>query len=139
MEVKAVYTENGHRSHDPQFFWCAASSGAPRQPERADRCSGVCGRIARQNHRADRRLPRDARAVHSAEYLRFLAEAWDEMVGAWRCGAGDDRQHPPVRPAATYPTSIVGKLGWTRMIGVSIGGGGTGQPGRRLRGRVRGR
>src|SRR5258708_29497344 len=50
--------------------------------------------------------------VHSAEYLRFLAEAWDEWSALGDAGSEMIANIHPVRQAATYPTSIIGKLGW---------------------------
>ena len=110
--MKAVYTER-HRSHDPQFFLVrGVVRRTTEQPERADR---LLRGLAAGSHQliepvAFGQGPR-AR-VHSADYLRFLAEAWDQWSALGDAGPEMIANIHPVRQAATYPTSIVGKLGW---------------------------
>ena len=110
--MKAVYTDR-HRSHDPQFFLVRGLvRRSTEQPERADR---LLKGLASGSHdivdpAAFGQGPR-AR-VHSAEYLRFLADAWDEWSALGDSGPEMIANIHPVRQAATYPTSIVGKLGW---------------------------
>ncbi len=110
--MKAVYTDR-HRSHDPQFFLVRGLvRRTTEQPERADR---LLKGLASGSHdivepSAFGQGPR-AR-VHSAEYLRFLADAWDEWSALGDSGPEMIANIHPVRQAATYPTSIVGKLGW---------------------------
>jgi acetoin utilization deacetylase AcuC-like enzyme len=75
--VKAVHTEL-HRSHDPQFFLVrGVVKRTTEQPERADRL--LAGLKAGEHQLVEPTVfgqgPR-AR-VHSAEYLSFLADAWD--------------------------------------------------------------
>ena len=122
--MKAVYTER-HRSHDPQFFLVrGVVRRTTEQPERADR---LLKGLAAGSHQlieptAFGQGPR-AR-VHSAEYLRFLADAWDEWSALGDAGPEMIANIHPVRQAATYPTSIVGKLGWhTADTGCPIGPG----------------
>ena len=50
--------------------------------------------------------------VHSPEYLGFLAEAWDAWSALGDAGPEMIANIHPVRHAATYPTHIVGRLGW---------------------------
>lgn len=50
--------------------------------------------------------------VHSAEYLSFLAEAWDAWSALGDAGGEMIANIHPVRNAGTYPTHIVGRLGW---------------------------
>jgi acetoin utilization deacetylase AcuC-like enzyme len=50
--------------------------------------------------------------VHSPEYLRFLEEAWDAWSALGDAGPEMIANVHPVRNAATYPTHIVGRLGW---------------------------
>jgi acetoin utilization deacetylase AcuC-like enzyme len=110
--VKAVYTER-HRSHDPQFFLVrGVVRRTTEQPERADR---LLKGLAAGSHdivepTAFGQGPR-AR-VHSAEYLRFLADAWDEWSALGDAGPEMIANIHPVRQHATYPIHIVGKLGW---------------------------
>jgi acetoin utilization deacetylase AcuC-like enzyme len=110
--LKAIYTER-HRSHDPQFFLVrGVVRRTTEQPERADR---LLRGLAAGSHElieptAFGQGPR-AR-VHSAEYLRFLADAWDEWSALGDAGSEMIANIHPVRRDATYPIHIVGKLGW---------------------------
>jgi acetoin utilization deacetylase AcuC-like enzyme len=110
--VKAVYTEL-HRSHDPQFFLVrGVVKRTTDQPERADR---LLKGLKDGNHTlieptAFGQGPRAA--VHSPAYLRFLESAWDEWSALPDSGPEMIANMHPVRHAATYPTHIVGKLGW---------------------------
>jgi acetoin utilization deacetylase AcuC-like enzyme len=110
--VKAVYTEL-HRSHDPQFFLVrGVVRRTTEQPERADRL--LAGLQAGKHQLVEPTMfgqgPR-AR-VHSAEYLRFLEEAWDAWTALGDSGSEMIGNLHPVRYGATYPTHIVGRLGW---------------------------
>jgi acetoin utilization deacetylase AcuC-like enzyme len=110
--VKAVYSER-HRSHDPQFFLVRGIvKKTTEQPERADR---LLKGLAAGKHRlaeptAFGQGPR--LRVHSIEYLNFLAEAWDAWSALGDAGPEMIANIHPVRHAATYPTHIVGRLGW---------------------------
>jgi len=110
--LKAIYTER-HRGHDPQFFLVrGVVTRTTEQPERADR---LLKGLAAGHHQlieptAFGQGPR-AR-VHSPEYLSFLAHAWDEWAALGDAGPEMIANIHPVRNAATYPTHIVGKLGW---------------------------
>jgi len=110
--VKAVYSEQ-HRSHDPQFFLVrGVIKRTTEQPERADRL--LAGLKAGRHQLVEPTMfgqgPR-AR-VHSVEYLSFLAEAWDAWSALGDAGSEMIANMHPVRNAATYPTHIVGRLGW---------------------------
>jgi acetoin utilization deacetylase AcuC-like enzyme len=110
--VKAVYSER-HCSHDPQFFLVrGVVKRTTEQPERADRLlKGLKdGKHTLIEPTAFGQGPR-AR-VHSPEYLRFLESAWDEWSDLPDSGPEMIANMHPVRHAATYPTHIVGKLGW---------------------------
>ncbi len=110
--MKAVYTEL-HRSHDPQFFLVrGVVRRTTEQPERADRLlAGLkAGRHRLVEPTTFGQGPR-AR-VHSAEYLGFLADAWDAWSALGDAGAEMIANMHPVRNAGTYPTHIVGRLGW---------------------------
>ena len=130
--MKAVYTEL-HRSHDPQFFLVrGVVRRTTEQPERADRLlAGLkAGKHVLVAPTAFGQGPR-AR-VHSPEYLRFLEEAWDAWTALGDAGPEMIANVHPVRNAATYPTHIVGRLGWhTADTGCPIG---PGHLGRRVRG-----
>ena len=85
--MKAVYTEL-HRSHDPQFFLVrGVIKRTTEQPERADRL--LAGLKAGKHTLVEPTVfgqgPR-AR-VHSAEYLRFLEEAWEAWAALGDSGA----------------------------------------------------
>jgi len=110
--LKAVYSEL-HRSHDPQFFLVrGVVQRTTEQPERADRLlAGV--RAGGHTLIEPTEFGQGPRArVHSADYLRFLADAWDEWVALGDAGSEMIANIHPVRHAATYPTHIVGQLGW---------------------------
>jgi len=122
--VKAVYTEL-HRSHDPQFFLVrGVVRRTTEQPERADRL--LAGLAAGKHQLVTPTVfgqgPR--MRVHSAEYLGFLAEAWDAWSALGDAGPEMIANVHPVRHGATYPTHIVGRLGWhTADTGCPIGPG----------------
>jgi acetoin utilization deacetylase AcuC-like enzyme len=110
--VKAVHTEL-HRGHDPQFFLVrGVVRRTTEQPERADRL--LAGLKAGKHQLVEPTLfgqgPR-AR-VHSAEYLGFLADAWEAWSALGDAGTEMIANMHPVRNAGTYPTHIVGRLGW---------------------------
>lgn len=110
--MKAVYSER-HRIHDPQFFLVrGVVRRTTEQPERADRLlAGV--KAGSHTLIAPQEFGQGPRArVHSADYLAFLAEAWDEWVALGDSGPEMIANIHPVRHAATYPTHIIGKLGW---------------------------
>jgi acetoin utilization deacetylase AcuC-like enzyme len=110
--VKAVYTER-HRSHDPKFFLVrGVVKRTTEQPERADRLlKGLRdGRHTLIEPTVFGQGPRAA--VHSPEYLRFLEQAWSEWSNLPDSGPEMIANIHPARHAATYPTHIIGKLGW---------------------------
>jgi acetoin utilization deacetylase AcuC-like enzyme len=120
--VKAVYTDL-HRSHDPQFFLVrGVVKRTTEQPERADR---LLSGLAAGKHQlvAPSVFGQGPRMrVHSAEYLGFLAEAWEAWTALGDAGPEMIANVHPVRHAATYPTHIVGRLGWhTADTGCPIG------------------
>ncbi len=110
--MKAVHSED-HRSHDPKFFLVRGQvKPAADQPERADRLlaglkAGHHTVVAPQAHGTGARA-----RVHSPDYLAFLAQAWEEWEALPDHGAEMIANIHPVREAATYPTHIVGRLGW---------------------------
>jgi acetoin utilization deacetylase AcuC-like enzyme len=110
--MKAIY-DAAHIDHDPQFF---LQRGQVRRttevPERADRLlAGL--KKGRHEILPPRRFGlAPVAAVHTPEYLAFLAEAH----AAWKA-LGDSGPEiipniHPSRHAATYPESIVGRAGW---------------------------
>lgn len=110
--MKAVYSDL-HRSHDPQFYLVrGVVKRTTEQPERADRL--LAGLMAGGHHLvAPTDFGQGPRArVHSPEYLAFLAEAWDAWAALGDSGSEMIPNVHPVRNAGTYPTHIVGRLGW---------------------------
>ncbi|MCP3472300.1 histone deacetylase family protein [Bradyrhizobium sp. CCGUVB1N3] len=110
--MKAVHTEL-HRSHDPQFFLVrGVVKRTTEQPERADRLlKGL--KDGKHQLVEPTTFGQGPRArVHSPEYLAFLSEAWDAWSALGDSGPEMIGNIHPVRHAATYPTHIVGKLGW---------------------------
>jgi acetoin utilization deacetylase AcuC-like enzyme len=110
--VKAVYSDK-HSSHDPQFFLVRGQvKRTTEQPERAVR---LLKGLNDGNHTiiAPTEFGQGPRArVHSAEYLRFLEEGWDEWTRLADYGAEMIANFHPNRVAGAYPTHIIGKLGW---------------------------
>ncbi|MCK6450303.1 MAG: histone deacetylase family protein [Alphaproteobacteria bacterium] len=111
--MKTVYSE-GHRTHDPQFFLVrGVVRKTTEQPERADRLLSGLG-SGRNDLVPATEFGAGPRArVHSPEYLDFLARCWDE----WKAlpDAGSEmiaNVHPVRQPYGTYPSGIVGRLGW---------------------------
>ena len=110
--MKAVYSEL-HRSHDPQFFLVrGVVQRTTEQPERAERLlAGL--KAGKHTLVAPTAFGQGPRArVHSPEYLGFLAEAWEQWTALGDAGPEMIANMHPVRNAGTYPTHIVGKLGW---------------------------
>lgn len=110
--MKAVYSHL-HRSHNPQFFLVRGIvKRTTEQPERADRL--LAGLNAGRHELIEPAVfgqgPR--LRVHSPEYLNFLAEAWDAWSALADKGAEMIANMHPVRNAGTYPSHIVGRLGW---------------------------
>lgn len=122
--MKAVYSEQ-HRSHDPQFYLVrGVVKRTTEQPERADRL--LAGVKAGQHELvAPTAFGQGPRArVHSAEYLSFLEEAWEAWSALPDAGSEMIPNIHPVRNAGTYPTHIVGRLGWhTTDTSAPIGSG----------------
>ncbi len=110
--MKAVYTEL-HRSHDPQFFLVrGVVRKTTEQPERADRLLGGL-KAGKHDLVEPTQFGQGPRLrVHSAEYLSFLSEAWDAWSALGDAGSEMIANMHPVRNAGTYPTHIVGRLGW---------------------------
>lgn len=110
--MKAVYSD-AHRSHDPQFFLVrGVIKRTTEQPERADR---LLRGLAKGRHTlvAPTAFGQGPRAqIHSPEYLDFLANAWEQWLSLGDAGPEMIANIHPVRHAATYPSHIVGKLGW---------------------------
>lgn len=110
--MKAVHTEL-HRSHDPQFFLVrGVVKRTTEQPERADRLlKGL--RDGKHQLVEPTKFGQGPRArIHSPEFLSFLSEAWEAWTALGDSGPEMIGNIHPVRHAATYPTHIVGKLGW---------------------------
>jgi acetoin utilization deacetylase AcuC-like enzyme len=110
--VKAVYSDK-HVSHDPQFFLVRGQvKRTTEQPERAVRLlKGL--HDGQHTIVAPTEFGQGPRArVHSAEYLRFLEEGWDEWTKLADYGAEMIANFHPNRVAGAYPTHIIGKLGW---------------------------
>lgn len=123
--MKAVYSD-AHQSHDPQFFLVrGVVRKTTEQPERAARLlsglnSGKHTIVAAQSFGAGPRA-----RVHSPDYLAFLEHGFEE----WRAlGDSNSEMIPNIHPqrgeTASYPTGIVGKLGWhTADTACPIGAG----------------
>jgi acetoin utilization deacetylase AcuC-like enzyme len=117
--MKIFYSEN-HRKHDPAFEVFDGGQRVPylESPERMERVL----KALRKTDWAEIEAPRDfgldpIRAVHSAEYLAFLASAWTEWLASDpEAGASADKTALlPATFAAKrdqMPESILGKAGF---------------------------
>lgn len=110
--MKAVYSDK-HSSHDPQFYLVrGVIKRTTEQPERAVRLlKGL--HDGKHTIVAPTEFGQGPRArVHSPEYLRFLESAWEEWQRLPDAGAEMIPNMHPVRVPGSYPSHIVGKLGW---------------------------
>ncbi|WP_299391826.1 histone deacetylase family protein [Pelagibius sp.] len=111
--MKAFYDPR-HADHHPQFFLVRGQlRNSTEVPARADQLREGLEQ-AGHKLRPPRRFGLDpVRAVHTAEYLRFLEEA----PAAW-AALGDasaeiiSNVHPNRHEAGGYPDSIIGRAGW---------------------------
>ncbi len=110
--MKAVYSDQ-HRSHDPQFYLVrGVVKHSTEQPERAERLLAGLG-AGKHTLVAPTTFGQGPRArIHSPEYLEFLATAWEQWQALGDSGPEMIANIHPVRHAGSYPTHIVGKLGW---------------------------
>lgn len=110
--MKVVYSER-HRAHDPKFVLVrGVVKQTNEQPERADR---LLSGLRSGNHELiePTEFGDGPRArVHSQDYLRFMAEAWEAWNSLGDAGAEMVANVHPVRNQSTYPEHIVGRLGW---------------------------
>lgn len=123
--MKAVYSD-AHQSHDPQFFLVRGMvRKTTEQPERAARLlnglnSGNHSIVPAQSFGAGPRA-----RVHSADYLAFLEHGFAEWQALGDTGPEMiPNIHSHRGEGSSYPTSIVGKLGWhTADTACPIGAG----------------
>ena len=110
--MRAIFDAT-HADHDPQFFLQRGNVRRTTEvPERADRLlAGLkCGG---HDIRSPERFGLDPiAAVHTPEYLSFMAEAYDEWKALGDSGPEIIPNVHPSRYPPTYPTSIVGRAGW---------------------------
>ncbi len=110
--MKAVF-DVAHIDHDPQFF---LQRGKVRRttevPERADQ---LLAGLKTGHH--DIRPPErfglgPVSAVHTPEYLSFMAESYEAWTALGDSGPEIIPNIHPSRYPPTYPTSVVGRAGW---------------------------
>ncbi|MEK9971324.1 MAG: histone deacetylase family protein [Ferrovibrio sp.] len=111
--MKAVYSD-AHQSHDPQFFLVrGVVRKTTEQPERAARLltglnAGKHSIVPAQTFGAGPRA-----RVHSPDYLAFLADGYAEWQTLGDAGSEMiPNIHGMRSQMLSYPTGIVGKLGW---------------------------
>lgn len=110
--MKAVYSDK-HSAHDPQFYLVRGQiRKTTEQPERAVRLlKGL--NDGKHTLVAPTEFGQGPRArVHSPEYLRFLETAWEEWIKLPDYGTEMIPNIHPNRVPGSYPSHIVGKLGW---------------------------
>ena len=121
--MKAIYTEL-HRSHEPQFFLVrGVVSARPSSPSAPTGCWPGSKQASTSWSRP--RVRAGAAGARSQSGISELSRrGMGRLVGVWRRRARDDCQRASGRHAATYPTHIVGRLGWhTADTGCPIGPG----------------
>ena len=110
--MKTIY-DAAHIDHDPQFF---LQRGQVRRttevPERADRLLAGLKQGRHELLPPQRHGLAPIAAVHTPEYLAFLAEAHNEWKALGDSGPEIIPNIHPSRYAPTYPDSIVGRAGW---------------------------
>ena len=110
--MKVVYSDR-HALHDPAFFLVRGQvKSSAEQPERAERLLAAAQGLGLDVVAPANLGPSPRAAVHSADYLRFLAKAYDD----WQALGDSSGEiipniHPSRRPAH-YPRAIVGRAGW---------------------------
>ena len=111
--MKVIYSDH-HQEHDPQqFIVRGRMKRSNEQPERAFLLAGAARDnghtlVQTQDFGAAPRA-----AIHTPEYLRFLATAWER----WQAlDDASDEVTPNVHPfpgqPCTYPDSLVGQAGY---------------------------
>lgn len=110
--MKAVFSEDT-RHHDPKFYLLRGKvRQAAEQPERATR---LLAGLAAGGHTVvpAERIGHGPRArVHGIDYLTFMAEAWDLWSAMPDAGPELIANIHPCRETTTYPTHVIGRLGW---------------------------
>ncbi len=110
--MRAVYAPD-QALHDPQFFLVQGKlQPSAEQPERADRLLAALERLGVSSETPSDHGTAPLAAVHSVEYLEFLASAhqrWQQLPNP-----SDEviANIHPLRHAASYPQGIVGQAGW---------------------------
>lgn len=110
--MQIVYSDQ-HALHDPSFFLVRGQrKQSTEQPERATRLLDAARKAGHQVCGPRGLGMGPIAAIHSPEYLQFLATAHQ----AWKALPDSaDEIIPNVHPqhrASTYPRSIVGRAGW---------------------------
>lgn len=110
--MQIIHDETVQR-HDPQFFLVR---GVPtRSPERPERATVLVDAVRQAGHQIlapESHGPGPRAAIHSPEYLDFLAQAhqqWQSLPGA---SAEITPNIHPNRYQGHYPRSIVGRAGY---------------------------
>jgi acetoin utilization deacetylase AcuC-like enzyme len=110
--MKAVFSDL-HRGHDPRRFVLRGKfAPGEERPERADRLIAGLHAGGHTLFGAETFGQGPRLAVHTVDYLRFLAEAaeeWQALADASDEVLGNIH---PVRRGGTLPASITGRAGW---------------------------
>jgi len=109
-----AFFDNRQRAHDPKHFLVSgAPQPNPEQPGRVDALIGAAGRLGLAIAAPEDRGLGPIAAVHTPEYLDFLANIyrrWQRIEGA--SAEVIPNIHPADRRLASYPKSAVGQAGY---------------------------
>ena len=108
-----VFFDARQKSHDPQFYLVRGRVvRCAEQPERADRLLAALGGRGDSVEEPTDFGPGPLAAVHSPDYLHFLATAYDRWRRLEDAGPEIVPNVHPNRHGLTYPQHIVGQAGW---------------------------
>jgi acetoin utilization deacetylase AcuC-like enzyme len=103
----------GHAAHDPQFFLLRGRVRPTTEvPERATRLLAGLRAGGHTVRPPDRFGLAPVAAVHSPDYLAFLADGHAAWTALADTGPEIIANVHPSRVPGTYPTSLIGRAGW---------------------------
>lgn len=110
--MQIIYHE-AVQHHDPQFFLVrGAPSQSPERPERAMRLLAAAQEAGHQVLAPEAHGPGPRAAIHSPEYLDFLAHAYADWQALPNASPEIVANIHPSRYPGRYPRSIVGRAGY---------------------------
>src|SRR5512138_3416048 len=123
-EAMQVFHSESHRKHDPPFEVIDGGQRAPymENPRRMDSIVSALRETAWAEFVEPQKLPMGAiLAVHSPDYIEFLASAWQQWLAAYP----ENRQSPAdaallpatfaLRRNPHMPATVLGRAGYYMM------------------------